>query len=772
MHTILIAIVAIPFVGAAAALVLSSRWAGRLALLVPALVLALSVPRWPAAAGRGETVLVPIAWFPSAGMTASLRLDHLGAFFVLLVAGVGLGIVQYSRAYLGRNATPRFWAVLLAFMGAMLAIVLSDSLLLLFVFWELTTLASFLLIGMDGAAPEARSGAIRAFLVTGAGGLSLLAGILVLGQIAGTYDLSSMPARAERIMASPARDVALLLMLVGAFTKSAQFPFHFWLPGAMAAPAPVSAFLHSATMVKAGIFLVGRLSPIFGASPAFQPILLTVGLTTFLVGGWNAVRAWDLKKLLAHSTVANLGVLTALYGIYPPADVHGGIVRGELLAITSHALYKSALFLLVGWMEKASGTRDLSILKEERWFRREPIGGVLIGIGALTMGGFPFVLGFMSKEVFLQALLDARFPGAVAAVAAAVLGGAMAVVYALKLFVSTFWGPELPPDWRGYPRSEISRWLLVVPAILLLPHVIGGIAPGWLLGSVLEPGTDWPAWFAVWHHLDRIFLLSVSTLGIGIAGYLLWRRYARVPAQAETELAFDRLASTLLGASSAFSRAAQAGGHSRYLAVMLLFGAAASAAALCEGSFPRLRGAQTSWSVDLLAAPLPAAIIAAGAVLAVLVQDRVSKIIFMAAAGYGLAVFYVLFRAPDLVLTQILVETVSLILLLLVFQRLPRLGPDERSRGRRVAHGFFAAALGLGMAVLAWASGIHPAGHPAGAEQLALSLPEAKGRNVVNVILVDFRGADTLGEITVLAVAAIGVVALRAKRARARAEEA
>ena len=771
MHTILIAIVGIPFVGAAAALVLSSRWAGRLALLVPAIVLALSVPRWPAAAGRGETVIVPIPWFPSAGLTASLRLDHLGAFFVLLVAGVGLGIIQYSRAYLGRKATPRFWAALLAFMGAMLGIILSDSLLLLFVFWELTTLASFLLIGMDGAAPEARSGAIRAFLVTGGGGLSLLAGILVLGQIAGTYDLSGMPARAERIMASPARDVALLLMLVGAFTKSAQFPFHFWLPGAMAAPAPVSAYLHSATMVKAGIFLMGRLSPIFGASPAFQPILLTVGLTTFLVGGWNAVRAWDLKKLLAYSTVANLGVLTALYGIYPPAEVHGGIVRGELLAITSHALYKSALFLLVGWMEKASGTRDLSILKEERWFQREPVGGVLIGIGALTMGGFPFVLGFMSKEVFLQALLDARFSGAVAAVAAAVVGGAMAVVYALKLFVTTFWGPRLPPDARGYPRHEISRWLLVVPAILLLPHVLGGIAPGWLLGSVLEPGTHWPAWIAVWHHLDRIFLLSVSTLGIGVAGYLLWRRYAGVPAQAETELAFDRLASTILGVSSRFSRAAQAGGHSRYVAVMLFIGAAAaSAAAVREASLPLLRGAETSSSVDLLAASLPAAIVAAGAMLVVLVQNRVSKIIFMAVAGYGLAVFYVLFRAPDLVLTQILVETVSLILLLLVFQRLPRLGPDERSRGRRAAHGFLAAALGLGMAILAWASGIHPAGHPAGAEQLALSLPEAKGRNVVNVILVDFRGADTLGEITVLAIAAIGVVALRAKRARARAE--
>ncbi|MDC0746564.1 hydrogen gas-evolving membrane-bound hydrogenase subunit E [Polyangium mundeleinium] len=747
-----------------ATLFLSPRWAGRIALFPPALVLALSIPRWPAAA-TGETNIVTIPWFPSAGMTANLRLDHLGAFFVLLIAGVGLGIVQYSRAYLGKKATPRFWAALLAFTGAMLGLVLSDSLLLLFVFWELTTLASFLLIGMDGQLPEARAGAIRAFMVTGAGGLSLLAGTLMLGQIAGTYDLSSMPARAERILASPKRDVALLLMLGGAFAKSAQVPFHFWLPGAMAAPAPVSAYLHSATMVKAGIFLIGRLSPIFGASPAFQPLLLTVGLTTFLVGGWDAVRAWDLKKLLAHSTVANLGVLTAFYGVYPPAEIHGAIVRGELLSVTNHALYKSALFLLVGWMEKVSGTRDLSILKEERWFQREPVAGVLIGIGAITMGGFPFLLGFMSKEVFLEALLHARFPGVVAAVAAAVVGGAMAVVYALKLCVSTFWGPKLPPDSRGYPRAALSRWLLVVPAVFLLPHVIGGIAPGWFIGSVLEPGTHWPAWIAVWHHIDRIFLLSVSTLALGVGGYLLWRRYAEVPSQPETQIAFDRIAFTVLGASSWFSRAAQAGGHPRYLVVMLVFAAAAAAAAMRGGSPPPLPGSE-AWSADLAAASLPAAIVAAGAVLAVLMQDRVSKVVLMAAAGYGLAVFYVLFRAPDLVLTQILVETISLLLLLLVFQRLPRLGADERSRGQRAVHGLFAAALGLGIAILAWASGIHPAARPAGAEQLALSLPEAKGRNVVNVILVDFRGADTLGEITVLAIAAIGVVALRVGRTR------
>lgn len=762
--------IVIPFVGAAAALFLSAGWAGRMALLPPTIVFALGVPHWQKAAS-GQTTVVAIPWFPSVGMTANLRWDHFGAFFVLLIAGIGLAIVQYSRAYFGRKIKPRFWSALLAFMGAMLGIVLADSLLLFVVFWELTTVASFLLIGMGGQTPAARNGAVRAFLVTGAGGLALLAGILVLGQIAGTYDFSELPARAERIAQSRARDVALLLMLLGAFTKSAQVPFHFWLPSAMAAPAPVSAYLHSATMVKAGIFLIGRLSPIFGDSPLFRPVLLTVGLATFVVGGWDAVRAWDLKKILAYSTVANLGLLTALYGLYPPSDAPGGIVRGELLNIANHALYKSALFLLVGWMEKVAGTRDLSILDEERWFQREPVGGMLMGIGALTMGGFPFLLGFMAKEAVLEALAEASFPGLRAATSAAILGGAMAIVYGLKLFISTFWGPELPPDERGYDRREISPWLLVVPAILLLPHVIGGIAPGWIIGSVLEPGTDWPTWFAVWHHVNRVFWLSVSILGLGVVGYLVWKRLANLPSSLPwgTQGAADRLAKVILSASSWSSRAVQAGGHPRYLSVLLgfalLVGSAAFTADLHEPLHALFQVPSIS-PTNLVVTVLPTGLVVVATSYVVLASTRISKVVSMAVAGYGLALVYVLFRAPDLVITQLLVETITLVLLLLVFYRMPTLGRDERSRRQRAMHVLVATTLGMGLAIVAWVAGSHRAMAPAGAEQIALALLEGKGRNVVNVILVDIRAADTLGEITVLAIAAVGVVALRANRKR------
>ncbi|WP_437492085.1 hydrogen gas-evolving membrane-bound hydrogenase subunit E [Sorangium sp. So ce1014] len=748
---------AVPFLGAALVLFLSSRWAGRVALLPPALLLVIMLPRWPEVSAGGSTT-VPIEWIPSLGITANLRLDRLGAFFVLLVAGVGLGVVQYSRVYLGPKGKPTYWAALLAFMGAMIGVALSDSLVLLYVFWELTTIASALLIGMDSTDPEARSGAIRAFLVTGAGGLAMLAGVVLLGQLAGTYNLSELAPRAGEIVASPLHVTPLMLLLAGAFTKSAQFPFHFWLPGAMAAPAPVSAYLHSATMVKGGILLMGRLFPVFHASPAWRPVLVTVGLTTFVVAGWDALRAWDLKKLLAYSTVAYLGVLTALYGLYTRAGT-----RGELLNIANHALYKSSLFLLVGWMERVTGTRDLSILKEEHWFRREPVAGVLIGFGAAAMAGFPFVLGFISKEVLYEALLSDRSPAGVVALVAAVVGGAFAVAYALKLFVSSFWGPDIPPEDRGHPRRQLSPWLLVVPLLLLAPQVIGGVAPGWL-GSLLEPGAERLGWLAVWHHVDALFALSLITIALGVGGYLLWRRVAKPPGEPETQILSDRISGAVLRLSGWAGRAAQAGGLPRYLAVMLLFAAAASCAAVALGDG---LSATRTWGPDLGISCLPALMIVAGAALTPFGRSRIARIVTMAVAGYGVAVFYILFRAPDLVLTQILVETVSLILLLLVFRRLPRPGPDVRPRSTRVAHAAVAGTVAALAAALAWSSGVQAPRAPAGAEQLALSLPEAHGRNAVNVILVDFRGADTLGEITVLAVAALGVAALRPRRAPA-----
>lgn len=761
--TTLVLIIAVPFAVAVLALLLPWRWAGRVALVAPATVLALALPHWPDVA-RGAVHLVPVEWFPTLGMTASLRVDRLGLFFVLLISGIGLAVVQYARHYLGEKGKPPFWAALLAFMGAMLGIVLSDSLVLLFVFWELTTITSALLIGMDFDQEEARRGAVQAFLVTGAGGLALLAGIVLLGQMAGTYDLSALAGQADAIVADPRHRVVLLLFFIGAFAKSAQFPFHFWLPGAMAAPAPVSAYLHSATMVKAGIFLLGRLFPVFHTSEVWFPVLTAVGLTTFFIAGWNAVRAWDVKQLLAHSTVAYLGVLTALYGFYARVGL-----QGELLNLLNHAVYKSSLFLLVGWLEKAAGTRDLSLLERERWVQREPLGAVLIGVGAFAMAGLPFLLGFMSKETFYAAVAGGKITGLTVALAVTVAASTLATIYALKLFVGTFWGPLPPPEGRGYPRHKISPWLLGIPAVLLVPQVLGGVVPGWFLGSVLEPGGDWPGGIAFWRALDVKLALSLGIVVLGVLGFRHWHRLAALPVAPGPQRAAELLATGTLRFAKWLGYAVQAGGHPRFVAATLLTAVAAMGTAYAWAGGQGFPPLPRSPGPDGHLAWLPAAAVAAGAVLTLVVADRIAKVVTLAIVGYGMAIVYVLFRAPDLALTQLLVETVSLILLLLVFRGLPRLGPDRRGMVTRVAHGLVAVIVGTGMAALAWAAGSHAPPSPAGRAQLGLSYPVAKGENVVNVILVDFRGVDTLGEVAVLAIAALGAVALfRAGRARRR----
>jgi multicomponent K+:H+ antiporter subunit A len=761
MLTTLGLIIGVPFLFSAITLLVARRspsGAGWLALVAPAAVIALGIPLWMEVGGGGR-ILVPLEWFPTLGISASLMVDRLGAFFVLLIGIVGLGVVQYSRHYMAEKATPGFWGLLLAFMGSMLGIVLSDSLILLFVFWEMTTITSALLIGLGHADGAARRGAIQAFLVTGTGGLALLGGVILLGQIAGTYELSQLAGMSELVLAHPLHQAAFVLILLGAFTKSAQFPFSFWLPGAMAAPAPISAYLHSATMVKAGIFLLGRMFPIFAESPLWLPILATVGLLTFFMAGIAAIRAYDLKQLLAHSTVAYLGVLTALYGYAAETGL-----EGELLHILNHALYKSSLFLLIGWLEKAMGTRDLAVLGPERWIRREPMGAALIGIGALAMAGLPFLLGFMSKEVFIEAILGgSTFAGIaladLAALSIAVVASGLAFAYAMKLFHGTFFGSVEPPADRGYPAKKISPWLLAVPAVLLVPQVVGGVIPAWYLGSVLEPGTRWPDGFAFWHYLDALLVTSLSMFTLGVLLYLRWERLAALRTLPGPERASDGVAGGAVGFASWLSYGMQRGGHPRYVSVILLACVAAMAGGIWWGGADPA-GLIVEWGPDFDLAWFPATLIIAASIATLVVKRRIPKVIMMAMVGFGVAVFYVLFRAPDLALTQLLVETVSLILLLLVFRRLPELEADKRPVPRRLLHGFTAIVVGLAMGALAWSAGTHMATERTGQLHLQLSDPLAKGYNVVNVILVDFRGLDTFGEIVVLAIAALGAVAL------------
>lgn len=747
------ALIATPFLLAAVLLAgrQRARWAGPFALFGPLTATLLGIWLWRQAR-PGQVVLLSQPWIPSLGIAADVRVDRLGAFFVLLIGVIGLAVFQYARVYLGPRADRGFWALMLAFTGAMLGIVLVDHLVLLYVFWELTTITSGLLIARASHEEQARSGALQAFLVTAAGGLALLAGIVLLGQLAGTYRLSELAQAAPALVADPRHRLPLLLVLAGALTKSAQVPFHFWLPAAMAAPAPVSAYLHSATMVKAGVFLVARLFPIFSESPLWFPLLTTFGLASFIVGGWSALVSDDVKKLLAYSTVAYLGLLTAHYGTAGRVGL-----RGELVSIANHALYKSALFLLVGWVEKATGTRDLRTLARERWPPHEPVGTALFGLGALAMAGSPLLLGFVAKELFLETVVGAGWVANLPQVVVVVTAAALTVAYGLKIFTAMLFGSETPPPDRRKPGA-LSRWLLGIPALLLLPQLIGGIAPRWLLAPLLQPDQEVPPGPAVWRHADVLLTMSLASFALGTVLFLVWRPLGRKVRAPDFERLVGAAAGATVRAAAWLGRSVQAGGHPRF-AVWILLG---SIGAMLAGAYWKgLRQIRLpAWGPEWIVGWAPAVATVTAAVLVVVMRRRTAKAVMIAIVGYGVAFYYVLFRAPDLVLTQILVETVSLVLLLLVFRRMPRLDLDPRPPGTRAAHLAVAVLVGAALTAITWTVADTPALARAGDEHLARALPEAHGRNVVNVILVDFRGADTLGEIIVLAIAALGVVAL------------
>jgi NADH:ubiquinone oxidoreductase subunit 5 (subunit L)/multisubunit Na+/H+ antiporter MnhA subunit len=658
-----------------------------------------------------------------------------------------------------------FWSALLAFMGAMIGLALADSLILLFVFWEVTTITSFLLIGMHYDEEGSRQGAVQSFLVTGAGGLALLAGIALIGGRAGTFDLSALAAQKETILADPVHRIGLVLMLLGALTKSAQFPFHFWLPGAMAAPTPVSAFLHSAAMVKAGILLIGRLLPVFGESDVWLPVLATVGLTTYVITGWLALRATDLKELLAFSTAGFLGLITAFYGY---AGRQGS--EAEFLHILNHAAYKAALFFLVGWLDKASGTRDLGLLESQRWWSRSRPAAVLFGIGTLAMAGLPMTLGFMSKEEFYEIVMGGKFDGLTPALAAVIVGSSLMVAYSLKIFIGVFFGSQVPSTGQGTPPEKRSAWLLIVPGILLAVQVVGGLVPHWLLGEVLSPGHEWPSSPAIWHYVDALLVISLISYAAGLVLFLGWHVARRLPGIPGPKVIAEALSNGVVAIAEWWTRVAQAGGHPRYLSVILLTFVAAGALGLGHGR-ATLADLIGPWGPNSFVGLLPALMILTAAVFLLVLRRRISKLIMLTVAGYGIVVVYMIYQAPDLALTQILTEAVALILLLLIFRQLPDLGPDRRSIGQKVVHGAVSSLVGLTLAGLAWGSASQSPGDRAGAEHLRLSGSEQLGENVVNVILTDFRALDTLGEIIVLALAALGVAVLyRARRRSSRSE--
>ncbi len=709
---------------------------------------------------HGGVVVESHRWLPALGLTASFRLDGLGLLFAGLILGVGLLINLYARFYLDRNEpAARFHCFLMLFQGAMTGIVLSENILLLLVFWELTSLSSFLLIGWWGGRAEGRQGARMALVVTGGGGLALIAGMLILGHIAGSYELSAILAAGDAIRASPMYLPALVLILLGAFTKSAQFPFHFWLPHAMAAPTPVSAYLHSATMVKAGLFLLARLSPALAGTEAWIAAVTLAGAVTMLLGAAIAFFKDDLKAVLAYSTVSHLGLICMLLGLSTKAAAVAAVFH-----ILCHATFKAALFMAAGIIDHAAHTR--SIARLGGLARVMPITFVLMGLASLSMAGIPPLNGFLSKEMMLVQTVHAALFGLpwllplIAAVAAA-----FSVGYSLRLIAQVFLGT--PRDLKVHAHDP-GPGLWAGPALLVALVVGIGLFPMLLAGPLVDAaagavsGQEVKAKIYLWHGPTAALFISVFAVG---AGLMLLGLHGRLQAmwdgarRPEAKPMFDALIAAVVGGARRLTDGLHDGRLARGMG-------AAVAAVLAVGLAAFLTGGHAPGTRALLPVT-PAALAgwalacAATVVLFGVHRDRLLALVIVAVVGLVVAAAFAHLSAPDLALTQIAVEVVTVILMLLALVFLPKHTPLDLSPVRRRGNMALAAAAGLGVAVLAFALMTRdPAFDPISAWHIANAKPGGGGTNVVNVIIVDFRGFDTYGEIIVLGIAALVIFAL------------
>jgi multicomponent Na+:H+ antiporter subunit A len=746
------------------------RWGFAVAAL-PAVATLVAVATEIGSILDGTPVIEEHEWVPELGLDIVLRLDAFAALMMFLVSGIGVLVCVYAIGYFShpKPGTGRLAGLMTLFAGAMLGVVVSDHLLALFVFWELTTVTSYLLIGNDDRDPKARDASLMAILVTGAGGLAMLAGFVIVGQSAGTYLISELAASTS--LDGTAVTVGVVCILVGAFTKSAQFPFSGWLPGAMVAPTPISAYLHAATMVKAGVFLLARLAPALADIGPWRPLVLGVGGATMVMGGWRALRQTDLKLLLAHGTVSQLGFLTMLVGVGAYDVAQAGAVL-----LLAHGAFKAALFMVVGIVDHQVGTRDVRRLHGfGAGWRPTIVVGV---VAAASMAGLPPLLGFIAKEK----ALDAAASGEPFMLVMTVVGSVLTVAYSGR-FVLGLVGRLGHPDIEPVsPEAPAPTWQFIAPAIVLTSFTVGaGLAPVMIDRLVrastvsLYPSSD-PAHVKLWAGVNTALMLSVAIVSIGAV--IIWRHVAveRAQVQFHGSIAWVPTSDeTFWAGMRGLARTAkrttatlQNGSLPLYLMVILAVAALAPLGpAVAElDSLPALVG-------DVEAHIPIAAIVAAGAIGAAIVERRMASVLLLGAVGYAMAGFYVVQGAPDLALTQFAIETLATVLFVLVLRFLPRQFESTRAAVGVPVRLLVSGAVGVSVFVLALvATGsrrdVEQA--PISDEMLARSVPDGKGSNVVNVILVDFRGLDTMGEVTVLVVAALGAVALaRAARPAASA---
>ena len=712
---------------------------------------------------RGTVVTARFDWIPGLGLNANFMLDGLGFLFALLILGIGLLIILYARFYLSReDPMGQFYTYLLLFQGAMVGIVLSDNILLLLIFWELTSLSSFLLIGYWKHLPEGRQGARMALAVTGSGGLAMIAGMLILGNIVGSYDLSVILQNRELIQASPYYLPALVLILLGCFTKSAQFPFHFWLPHAMAAPTPVSAYLHSATMVKAGLFLMARMWPVLAGTEAWFYIVATIGLLTMLIGAVIALFKDDLKALLAFSTVSHLGLVTMLLGFGTKIAVVAAIFH-----IINHATFKAALFMTAGIVDHETGTRDIKRLGGLRHLM--PLTFTIGTIAALSMAGIPPLNGFLSKEMMLEETVHTVWRNSHYLVPGlALLAAIFSAAYSFRFVSHVFLGPERD-DYPAHPHDPpVGLWL--APAFLVVLVVLIGLNSAAIVGPLVAVvssaviGDEKLPYYSLklWHGFTPALYMSIVATFGGLFLLALHRRgetvWNALP-RPEAKIIFDAVIGALTAASRWITDELHNGVISRYAIILIAFTVGLGYYAFATGTI----GLETRVPLEAPIIPIIGWLCLIVATMGIMWfhRNRLLSLVLIGVVGLIVSMAFNYLSAPDLALTQISVEVVTMILLLLSLNFLPTETPWDSSAARRWRDAAISVVAGLGTGGLIYALMLRDFAFPTISEfHLANSYKGGGGTNVVNVILVDFRGFDTFGEIIVLGIAALIIFAL------------
>ncbi|SFB98976.1 multisubunit sodium/proton antiporter, MrpA subunit (TC 2.A.63.1) [Marinospirillum celere] len=705
----------------------------------------------------GEVIVQEMAWIPGLDISLTMMLDGLSLLFALLISVIGTFVFLYASGYLaGHQDLARFYVVLLSFMASMLGLVLADSLITLFVFWELTSITSYMLIGFNHKDPEARKAALQGLIVTVGGGLALLAGMVMLANAAGSYSLQEILTQGEVIANNPLYLPMLLCLLGGAFTKSAQFPFHFWLPNAMAAPTPVSSYLHSATMVKAGIYLLARLHPSVGGTETWQILLPLFGATTMFVGAFLAVRSTGVKKLLAYSTVMALGTLTMLLGIGTETAM---IAFAAFLL--GHSLYKGALFMVAGALDHSTGTKDVTKMGGLR--KVMPVTALAALVAGMSLAGLPPLFGFVAKELMFEAALGGSVLltyTLVLALTSAAFVIAVAAIIAFKPFYGALKETPKKPHEAGWA-------MLAGPVVLAAISLAFGILPGMAGNLLVEAaassvaGRPLDVHLYLWHGINAPLLMSLASLALGALIFWRWDAFrkrlevlnpliARGP-----EAGYFKMMDFLVWSAEGQTRLLQNGSMRNYLSVILV-----TLVGLVGYTLFYRYQLHWNWDVSFQIHELIVVGLLVGATAVVCTtRSRLGAVASMGVFGFAVALIFILFSAPDLGITQVLVETLTVILLVLVLFKLPSFvslsTPAQRARDVVVA------LLTGGLMTLLMMVAIDVQIFPSiSSYMIEQSQPLAYGRNIVNVILVDFRALDTLGEIFVLALAAIGVYAM------------